>query len=345
MIYNRVYFRSEYLYLIILIYFYLSNWRLAGIFHSRKLEPWNPFLFPLSQLRCFPHPLPDLPLHLWRSCLLPWDGPGPVHQRGRHHLLEENQSLVWRLGRRGNHTTFGKCYQASSAGFANMFSALYINGFFLQVLAMAPRWSWLCWTSTTSSFWPGGFSTCRSPSPGTWPGRPATTRGTQVRNAVQDASEAPQMFFDLFKGFYILPFFSPPPQKTVWSFQGGTRRSQWTWTPPLLSSSSGSEFCRPPDLLSVISRCSEDDSKDSCFISRLCRRRALRISPGLDHMGSLNWDLALCLFIAWVMCYFCIWKGVKSTGKVGEKCSTKGAHCWEWHLGFVSFSFSPHVSS
>ncbi|XP_029901469.1 sodium- and chloride-dependent GABA transporter 2-like [Myripristis murdjan] len=45
-------------------------------------------------------------------------------------------------------------------------------------------------------------------------------------------------------------------------------------------------------------------------------RRALRISPGLDHMGSLNWDLALCLLIAWVMCYFCIWKGVKSTGKV-----------------------------
>ncbi|XP_076578487.1 sodium- and chloride-dependent GABA transporter 2-like [Chaetodon auriga] len=45
-------------------------------------------------------------------------------------------------------------------------------------------------------------------------------------------------------------------------------------------------------------------------------RRALRISPGIDHMGSLNWDLALCLFIAWIMCYFCIWKGVKSTGKV-----------------------------
>uniref|UniRef100_A0A669EV82 Transporter n=1 Tax=Oreochromis niloticus TaxID=8128 RepID=A0A669EV82_ORENI len=44
--------------------------------------------------------------------------------------------------------------------------------------------------------------------------------------------------------------------------------------------------------------------------------RALRISPGIDQMGSLNGDLALCLFIAWVMCYFCIWKGVKSTGKV-----------------------------
>ncbi|KAJ0057412.1 hypothetical protein NL108_006074, partial [Boleophthalmus pectinirostris] len=40
------------------------------------------------------------------------------------------------------------------------------------------------------------------------------------------------------------------------------------------------------------------------------------ISSGLDHMGSLNWDLALCLLVAWIMCYFCIWKGVKSTGKV-----------------------------
>ena len=43
----------------------------------------------------------------------------------------------------------------------------------------------------------------------------------------------------------------------------------------------------------------------------------MRLSPGIDHMGSLNWDLALCLLVAWVMCYFCIWKGVKSTGKVG----------------------------
>uniref|UniRef100_A0AAY4B0P4 Transporter n=1 Tax=Denticeps clupeoides TaxID=299321 RepID=A0AAY4B0P4_9TELE len=45
-------------------------------------------------------------------------------------------------------------------------------------------------------------------------------------------------------------------------------------------------------------------------------RRVLRISSGIDHMGELHWDLALCLLIAWSMCYFCIWKGVKSTGKV-----------------------------
>ncbi|KAK7891628.1 hypothetical protein WMY93_023591 [Mugilogobius chulae] len=45
-------------------------------------------------------------------------------------------------------------------------------------------------------------------------------------------------------------------------------------------------------------------------------RRVLRLSSGLDHIGSLNWDLVLCLLLAWIICYFCIWKGVKSTGKV-----------------------------
>ncbi|KAM4747333.1 sodium- and chloride-dependent GABA transporter 2-like [Rhinophrynus dorsalis] len=45
-------------------------------------------------------------------------------------------------------------------------------------------------------------------------------------------------------------------------------------------------------------------------------RRVLNISDGIDHIGSLRWELAMCLLLAWVMCYFCIWKGVKSTGKV-----------------------------
>ncbi|XP_076152972.1 sodium- and chloride-dependent GABA transporter 2-like [Alosa pseudoharengus] len=42
----------------------------------------------------------------------------------------------------------------------------------------------------------------------------------------------------------------------------------------------------------------------------------LKLSPGPDQLGSVNWRLALCLLIVWVVCYFCVWKGVKSTGKV-----------------------------
>uniref|UniRef100_A0A672SD67 Transporter n=1 Tax=Sinocyclocheilus grahami TaxID=75366 RepID=A0A672SD67_SINGR len=45
-------------------------------------------------------------------------------------------------------------------------------------------------------------------------------------------------------------------------------------------------------------------------------RRVLRISSGIEEVGSLRWELAICLALAWVICYFCIWKGPKSTGKV-----------------------------
>lgn len=48
----------------------------------------------------------------------------------------------------------------------------------------------------------------------------------------------------------------------------------------------------------------------------VCRRRVLSISPGIQHLGGVRWELALCLLLAWIICYFCIWKGVKITGKV-----------------------------
>uniref|UniRef100_A0A8P0SY15 Transporter n=2 Tax=Canis lupus TaxID=9612 RepID=A0A8P0SY15_CANLF len=44
-------------------------------------------------------------------------------------------------------------------------------------------------------------------------------------------------------------------------------------------------------------------------------RRVLGITSGIHDLGALRWELALCLLLAWLICYFCIWKGVKTTGK------------------------------
>uniref|UniRef100_A0A667WZF0 Transporter n=1 Tax=Myripristis murdjan TaxID=586833 RepID=A0A667WZF0_9TELE len=45
------------------------------------------------------------------------------------------------------------------------------------------------------------------------------------------------------------------------------------------------------------------------------QRRVLNISSGIEALGGIQGDLSLCLLLSWIICYFCVWKGVKSTGK------------------------------
>lgn len=45
-------------------------------------------------------------------------------------------------------------------------------------------------------------------------------------------------------------------------------------------------------------------------------RRVLNLSGSIHELGGIRWELALCLLLSWVICYFCVWQGVKSTGKV-----------------------------
>ncbi|XP_048462621.1 sodium- and chloride-dependent taurine transporter-like [Rhincodon typus] len=51
-------------------------------------------------------------------------------------------------------------------------------------------------------------------------------------------------------------------------------------------------------------------------VTEFWERNVLGLSSGIDQVGSLKWELALCLMAAWIICFFCIWKGVRSTGKV-----------------------------
>ena len=52
----------------------------------------------------------------------------------------------------------------------------------------------------------------------------------------------------------------------------------------------------------------------SVFISY----RVLRLSNGLNEPGPVNWDLALCLLLAWIICYLCVSRGIKTSGKVSK---------------------------
>uniref|UniRef100_A0A8C2WUE0 Uncharacterized protein n=1 Tax=Cyclopterus lumpus TaxID=8103 RepID=A0A8C2WUE0_CYCLU len=45
-------------------------------------------------------------------------------------------------------------------------------------------------------------------------------------------------------------------------------------------------------------------------------RGILSMSGGIQEVGTVKWDLLLCLLACWVACYCCIWKGVRFTGKV-----------------------------
>jgi hypothetical protein len=67
----------------------------------------------------------------------------------------------------------------------------------------------------------------------------------------------------------------------------------------------------------------------------MCRRRTLQISEGVEHVGSIRWELAGTLLLVWIMCYFCIWKGVKWTGKVSQliQHQKRGCRfCGVWHF-------------
>jgi solute carrier family 6 amino acid transporter-like protein 5/7/9/14 len=42
-----------------------------------------------------------------------------------------------------------------------------------------------------------------------------------------------------------------------------------------------------------------------------------KYSEGLHDLGPIRWELALCLLLGWIIVFFSLIKGVKSSGKVG----------------------------
>jgi solute carrier family 6 (neurotransmitter transporter, taurine) member 6 len=40
------------------------------------------------------------------------------------------------------------------------------------------------------------------------------------------------------------------------------------------------------------------------------------MTAGIGDAGDIRWELVACLVVAWLLVYFSLWKGVKSSGKV-----------------------------
>lgn len=45
-------------------------------------------------------------------------------------------------------------------------------------------------------------------------------------------------------------------------------------------------------------------------------RYVLEISDGIEDLGGVKWDLALCLLLSWIIVVVCLMKGIKTSGKV-----------------------------
>ncbi|KAL0978147.1 hypothetical protein UPYG_G00166740 [Umbra pygmaea] len=58
------------------------------------------------------------------------------------------------------------------------------------------------------------------------------------------------------------------------------------------------------------------DRNNTSPVIEFWERRVLNLTGNVNNLGNVRWELALCLLLSWIICYFCVWKGVKSTGKV-----------------------------
>ncbi|XP_060572147.1 sodium- and chloride-dependent taurine transporter-like [Ruditapes philippinarum] len=77
-----------------------------------------------------------------------------------------------------------------------------------------------------------------------------------------------------------------------------------------------SVFASTVSSLSAVASNVTNSAKITDPVTEYWERKVLGLSDGVGAPGYIKWDLCLCLLLAWIVVYFCIWKGIRSSGKV-----------------------------
>ena len=51
-------------------------------------------------------------------------------------------------------------------------------------------------------------------------------------------------------------------------------------------------------------------------VKEFWERKVLQKTSGIEHLGGFHYELLFCFFLSYVIIYFCLFKGVRWTGKV-----------------------------
>lgn len=70
-------------------------------------------------------------------------------------------------------------------------------------------------------------------------------------------------------------------------------------------------------------------------------REVLQLSPGIDVMGNVVWQLALCLLFAWAVVFLVLIKGISSLGKVSHLSCLKQVKMF--HIFWALSSYNQQV--